>query len=113
MAKRSRNSIDDTSETTSVEMEYNTSSHLICPLKPSLQYLGNKTVNIYSSCDFGASEDHHSSPSQSPVKGGKRYRFTSTIKRVDKISKGLNLCVLDHSEDIGAGEEITQASKSF
>ena len=69
MAKRSRNSIDDASEVTSVEMEYNTSSHLICPLKPSLQYLGNKTVNIYSSCDFGSSEDQHSSPSQSPVKG--------------------------------------------
>ena len=50
------------------------------------------------------------SPSQSPIKGGKRYRFTSSMKRVDKISKDLNLC--DFIED--EGEEVSHhTSKSF
>ena len=69
MAKRSRNSIDDASEVTSVEMEYNTSSHLICPLKPSLQYLGNKTVNIYSSCTLVLAKTNTVVPLSLPLRG--------------------------------------------
>ena len=69
MAKRSRNSIDDANEATSGKWSI-TPVSFDMSVKTKFVYLGNKTVNIYSSCDFGSSEDQHSSPSQSPVKGG-------------------------------------------
>ena len=112
MSKRTRDSIDGSNRTMQFkEVEHsNTSSHLTCPLQMGFQYLGGRTsVDMYNNCGIN-NNNSNDSPSQSPIKGGKRYRFTSSMKRVDKISKDLNLC--DFIED--EGEEVNHhTSKSF
>jgi len=106
MAKRTRDAIDATNQGTTIPSleQSNTSSHLICPIKNYCS--GNKSVDMYNNNNNGSIII---SPSPSPVKSGKRYRFTSCMKRVDTISKNLNLCGFTESDE----QEISRATKSF
>jgi hypothetical protein len=116
MAKRSRDAIDATNHGTTISSleQSNTSSHLICPIKN--YYSGNKTVALYYSDNNNNNNSNNNgngsiiiSPSPSPVKSGKRYRFTSCMKRVDTISKNLNLCDFTESDVQG----VSPVTKSF
>ena len=114
MAKRTRDAINATNHGTTIPSleQSNTSSHLICPIK--YYYSENKTVDMYYSDNNNSSSNNNGngniiiSPSPSPVKSGKRYRFTSCMKRVDTISKNLNLCDFTESD-----EQEIRATKSF